>query len=36
MEQSLKGLHDRGLISYDDALEHAFDPRELMRLMGRS
>ena len=36
MEQSLKGLHDRGLISYDDALEHAFDPRELMRLIGRS
>jgi twitching motility protein PilT len=36
MEQSLKSLHDRGLISYDDALEHAFDPRELMRLMGRS
>ncbi|HKZ07078.1 MAG TPA: type IV pilus twitching motility protein PilT [Methylomirabilota bacterium] len=36
MEQSLKGLHDRGLIGYDDALEHAFDPRELMRLMGRS
>ena len=36
MEQSLKGLHDRGLISYDDALEHAFDPREFMRLMGRS
>jgi twitching motility protein PilT len=28
-------LHDRGLISYDDALEHAFDPRELNRLMGR-
>jgi twitching motility protein PilT len=35
MEQSLKSLHDRGLISYDDALEHAFDPRELTRLMGR-
>ena len=35
MEQSLKSLHDRGLISYDDALEHAFDPRELNRLMGR-
>jgi twitching motility protein PilT len=35
MEQSLKGLHDQGLITYDDALEHAFDPRELTRLMGR-
>jgi twitching motility protein PilT len=35
MEQSLKALHDRGLISYEDALEHAFDPRELARLMGR-
>jgi twitching motility protein PilT len=36
MEQSLKGLLDRGLISYDDALEHAFDPRELARLTGRT
>jgi twitching motility protein PilT len=36
MEQSLKSLHDRSLISYDDALEHAFDPREFTRLMGRS
>jgi twitching motility protein PilT len=35
MEQSLKALHDQGLISYEDALEHAFDPRELARLMGR-
>ena len=35
MEQSLKSLHDRGLISYEDALESALDPRELNRLMGR-
>ena len=35
MEQSLKSLHDRGLISYEDALENALDPRELNRLMGR-
>ena len=36
MEQSLKALHDRGLISYEEALEHAFDPRELNRLLGRT
>jgi Tfp pilus assembly pilus retraction ATPase PilT len=36
MEQSLKGLHDRGLIGYDEALEAAYDTRELNRLMGRS
>ena len=36
MEQSLKALHDRGLISYEDAMDHATDPRELARLMGRT
>ena len=36
MEQSLKSLHDRGLISYEDALDHATDPRELARLLGRT
>jgi twitching motility protein PilT len=36
MEQSLKGLYDKGLITYDDAVQHAFDPRELARLTGRS
>jgi twitching motility protein PilT len=36
MEQSLKALHDRGLISYEDAIDHAFDPHELARLMGRT
>ena len=35
MEQSLKSLYERGLITYEDALEHAFDAREFMRLMGR-
>ena len=36
MEQSLKSLFDKGLISYEDAVEHAFDVRELARLMGRT
>jgi twitching motility protein PilT len=36
MEQSLKALHERGLISYEDAMDHAFDPRELARLLGRT
>jgi twitching motility protein PilT len=36
MEQSLKSLYERGLITYEDALEHAFDGRELARLVGRS
>jgi len=36
METSLKGLCDRGLISEADALEHAFDPREMARLLGRA
>jgi len=35
MEQSLKGLHDKGLISYEDAMEYCFDPKELARIMGR-
>jgi twitching motility protein PilT len=35
MEQSLKSLYERGLITYEDALEHAFDAREFTRLMGR-
>jgi twitching motility protein PilT len=35
MEQSLKSLYERGLITYEDALEHAFDAREFARLMGR-
>ena len=35
MEQSLKSLYERGLITYEEALEHAFDGRELARLMGR-
>ena len=35
MEQSLRTAVERGLITYEDALEHAFDPRELERLIGR-
>jgi twitching motility protein PilT len=35
MDQSLKTLCERGAISYEDAIEHAFDPKELQRLMGR-
>ena len=36
MEQSLKGLYEKGVITYDDAVQHAFDARELARLTGRS
>jgi len=36
MEMSLKTLLDRSLITYEDALEHAFDPKELNRLLGRA
>ena len=35
MESSLKALLDRGLITEEAALEHAFDPREMGRLLGR-
>jgi twitching motility protein PilT len=35
MEQSLKGLIDRGLVTYEEALEYAFDQREMARLTGR-
>jgi twitching motility protein PilT len=35
MESSLKAARDRGIISEDDALERAFDPREMARLLGR-
>jgi twitching motility protein PilT len=35
MEASLKALLDKGLISYEDAVEHAFDEKELQRLTGR-
>ena len=35
MESSLKALIDRGLIGEEDALEHAFDQREMARLLGR-
>jgi Tfp pilus assembly ATPase PilU len=36
MDQSLKTLCERGIISYEDAIDHAFDPKELQRLMGRA
>ncbi|HYB42615.1 MAG TPA: type IV pilus twitching motility protein PilT [Candidatus Methylomirabilis sp.] len=35
MESSLKSLVDRGVLTEDDALEHAFDGREMARLLGR-
>jgi twitching motility protein PilT len=35
MESSLKALYDRGVITEDDALEHAFDAREMARVLGR-
>ncbi len=36
MENSLRALCDRGLITEEDALEHAFDAREMARLLGRN
>ena len=35
MEASLKALCDRGLITADDAMEHAIDDKEMARLLGR-
>jgi twitching motility protein PilT len=35
MESSLKALVDRGALSEDDAIENAFDPREMARLFGQ-
>lgn len=35
MEGFLKALYDRGLITEDDALAHAFDAREMARVLGR-
>lgn len=35
MENSLKGLVDKGWISADDALESCFDPKEMARILGR-
>jgi twitching motility protein PilT len=34
MESSLRTLFDRGYITEDDAIEHAFDTREMARLLG--
>ncbi|HOV51182.1 MAG TPA: ATPase, T2SS/T4P/T4SS family, partial [Candidatus Cryosericum sp.] len=34
MDQSLKALYEHGAISYEDAIDHAFDPKELQRLLG--
>lgn len=36
MDQSLVNLVSRGAISYEQALDHAFDPREVQRLTGRA
>jgi len=35
MENSLKGLVEKGWISVEDAIEHCFDPKEMARLLGR-
>jgi len=35
MESSLKVLCDRGLIGEEEAMNHAIDPREMSRLLGR-
>ena len=35
MENSLKGLVEKGWISVEDAIEHCFDPKEMVRLLGR-
>ncbi len=35
MENSLKGLVDKGFITIDDALEYCFDQREMARIVGR-
>ena len=36
MESSLKTLVDRGILSEDDAIENAFDAREMARLLGQN
>jgi twitching motility protein PilT len=36
MESSLKTLCDRGLITEDDAMERAFDPNEMARILARN
>jgi twitching motility protein PilT len=36
MEQSLKGLYDKGLIPFEDAMEYCFDQKEMARMLGRS
>ncbi len=36
MESSLKALVDRGILSEDDAIENAFDAREMARLLGQN
>jgi twitching motility protein PilT len=35
MENSLKGLVDKGWISAADAIENCFDPKEMTRILGR-
>src|SRR5438128_4010070 len=35
MENSLKGLVEKGWISVDDAIEHCFDQKEMARIVGR-
>ncbi len=35
MESSLRGLVERGLLTEEDAMARAFDPREMARLLGQ-
>ena len=35
MESSLKALIDRGVIGEEDGMDHAFDQREMARILGR-
>ncbi len=35
MNQSLKDLFDRGLITYDDAIKYSYDREELIKILGR-
>lgn len=35
MNQSLKDLYDKGLISYEDALRYSYDKEELLKMLGK-
>jgi Tfp pilus assembly pilus retraction ATPase PilT len=35
MNQSLKDLYDRGLITYEDAIKYSYDRDEMLKMLGR-